>query len=107
MTTDDYAGAPVAAGEGLLQMPGFWAAYLQVAGGQWGDEDGLTTAEWFGISPEELAEAEKALYGKTQWPAIRIPFSDGHAGRVTRVWRQGWGTGRRARLRRGTACGRE
>jgi hypothetical protein len=75
---DDYSGAPVVAGEGLLQMPGFWAAYFQVVEGQWGDEDELTTAEWFGVSQEELAEAYAALYGESQWPAIKIPFSDGH-----------------------------
>ena len=30
---DGYAGDPVVAGEGLLRMPGFWAAYLQAAAG--------------------------------------------------------------------------
>lgn len=45
MAIDDYySGAPVVAGEGLLRMPGFWAAYFQVAEEQWDDEDELTTA---------------------------------------------------------------
>jgi hypothetical protein len=71
-----YDDDPVVAGEALLRMPGFWAAYF----GWIKDPDARESspAKWFGVSEEETAVAYEALYDESAWPAIRIPFADGH-----------------------------
>ncbi|MGW2746444.1 hypothetical protein [Streptomyces sp. NPDC001450] len=76
MVIDGYEG-PVVAGEALLDLPGFWAAYLMyVCGGD--EEHGDPSPEWFGADPADVDAAFEALSDEERWPAFRVPFGDGH-----------------------------
>ena len=82
---DGYDDYPVVAGEALLEMSGFWAAYFAWIEESESDEDSdaddageFTPAEWFGVSEAEFDEAYAALYDEPEWPVFRIPFPDGH-----------------------------
>ncbi|WP_229869333.1 hypothetical protein [Streptomyces inusitatus] len=75
MLIDGFEKAPLVAGEELLVLPGFWAAYLL-----WlcrtGEED--PEPEWFGADEADTDAAYEALNDEGRWPVFRIPFSDGH-----------------------------
>lgn len=77
MLIEGYEDDPLVAGEDLLSLPGFWAAYLM-----WmcesDDEDGEPQPEWFGATGADVAAAYEALTDDERWPVIRVPFAEGH-----------------------------
>lgn len=77
MLIDGYDEDPLVAGEPLLALPGFWAAYLlwlcEV------DEDvEEAEADWFGVTDADVDAAYEALTAEDRWPTFRIPFDGGH-----------------------------
>ncbi|MEV5972240.1 hypothetical protein [Streptomyces sp. NPDC051921] len=75
MLIEGYEDAPVAAGEGLLELPGFWAAYLMWLSQT---EDYDPVPEWFGVDGADADAACEALCDEARWPVFRIPFAGGH-----------------------------
>ncbi|MCX4462215.1 hypothetical protein OOK58_57990 [Streptomyces sp. NBC_01728] len=75
MLIDGFENDPLVAGEGLLALPGFWAAYLL-----WlcQTEENDPEPEWFGVDAADTDAAYEALTDNEQWPVIRIPFGGGH-----------------------------
>ncbi|MER6738332.1 hypothetical protein [Streptomyces puniciscabiei] len=76
MLIDGFEDDPLVAGEGLLALPGFWAAYLL-----WlcQTEENDPEPAWFGVDAVDADAAYEVLTDEEQWPVIRIPFGDGHA----------------------------
>ncbi|MFI1363499.1 hypothetical protein [Streptomyces griseochromogenes] len=76
MVIDGYEG-PLVAGEGLLDLPGFWAAcLLELCGGD--EERGAPGPGWFGADRCDVDAALEALSDEERWPAFCVPFADGH-----------------------------
>lgn len=76
---DGYEDAPLVAGEELLSLPGFWAAYLM-----WlcETEEGEPAPAWFGVDEADADAAYEALTDAERWPVFQIPFGEGHTGVV-------------------------
>ncbi|WP_406112868.1 hypothetical protein [Kitasatospora purpeofusca] len=67
---------PTTAGEHLLALPGFWAAYLLwLAKG----EDFDPEAALFGADGADADAACERLSDPTAWPVLRLPILHGHA----------------------------
>lgn len=79
MLIQGFENAPLVAGEELLELPGFWAAYLM-----WLSEtqEYDPVPEWFGVDGADAAEAWEALSDEDRWPVFRIPFAGGHTASV-------------------------
>ncbi|MGW6394693.1 hypothetical protein ACWFR1_30240 [Streptomyces sp. NPDC055103] len=77
MLIEGFENAPVVAGEELLAMPGFWAAYLMWLSRT--EEDDDTTPEWFGVDGADADAAWEALSDEDRWPVFRIPFAGRHS----------------------------
>ncbi|MFH9552758.1 hypothetical protein [Streptomyces sp. NPDC017435] len=79
MLIQGFENAPLVAGEELLELPGFWAAYLM-----WLSEtqEYDPVPEWFGVDGADAAEAWQALSHEDRWPVFRIPFAGGHTALV-------------------------
>ncbi|MFJ3640302.1 hypothetical protein ACIPRD_11175 [Streptomyces sp. NPDC090108] len=77
MVIDGYDDDCVVAGEELLGLPGFWAAYLLMLCRR-DEERGEPSPEWFGADAADVDAASDALSDAGRWPALRIPFADGH-----------------------------
>ncbi|GAB7029599.1 hypothetical protein AB0G35_25715 [Streptomyces sp. NPDC021749] len=75
MLINGFEDAPVVAGEELLGLPGFWAAYLMWLS-QTEDDDPVP--EWFGVDGADADAACEALADEDRWPVFRIPFAGGH-----------------------------
>ncbi|MFB9606817.1 hypothetical protein ACFFTQ_28060 [Streptomyces roseofulvus] len=73
---DRYEDVPLVAAEGLLALPGFWAAYLLWMC-QTEEED--PEPQWFGADAADADAAYEALTDEERWPVLRIPFGDGHS----------------------------
>ncbi|WP_405716952.1 hypothetical protein [Streptomyces sp. NBC_00046] len=75
MLIDGFENDPLAAGEGLLSLPGFWPAYLL-----WlcQTEDNEPEPAWFGADEADTDAAYEALTDEDRWPVFRIPFGGGH-----------------------------
>ncbi|MEU5275132.1 hypothetical protein AB0G87_01790 [Streptomyces asoensis] len=75
MLIHGFENAPLAVGERLLELPGFWAAHLM-----WLSEtrEYDSVPEWFGVDGADVAEAWEALSDEDRWPVFRIPFAGGH-----------------------------
>ncbi|WP_405914755.1 hypothetical protein [Streptomyces sp. NBC_00728] len=75
MLIDGYEDAPLVAGEELLSLPGFWAAYLM-----WlcETEEDEPDPAWFGVDGADADAAYEALAEAERWPVFRIPFGEGH-----------------------------
>ncbi|WP_051833109.1 hypothetical protein [Streptomyces katrae] len=73
MLIEGFENASVVAGEELLALPGFWAAYLMWLSQT--EEDDDTTPGWFGVDGADADAAWEALNGEDQWPVFRIPFA--------------------------------
>ncbi|WP_256123069.1 hypothetical protein [Streptomyces sp. LUP47B] len=76
MLIDGYDDAPLVAGEELLSLPGYWAAYLM-----WlcETEDDEPDPAWFGADEADADAAYEGLANQERWPVFRIPFSEGHS----------------------------
>jgi hypothetical protein len=72
-----YDEGPVVAGEELMALPGFWAAYLM-----WmcesDNEDDIPLPELFGVDGADAAAAAEVLMAEDAWPAFRVPFAEEH-----------------------------
>lgn len=72
-----YENDPLVAGEGLLERPGFWAAYLL-----WmcetDDVDAEAAVEWFGADRADVDATYEELSDPAAWPVLRVPFGGGH-----------------------------
>ncbi|MGW7369754.1 hypothetical protein ACWGI8_41620 [Streptomyces sp. NPDC054841] len=79
MRIEGFENAPVAAGEELLAVPGFWAAYLMWLSQT---EEYDAVPEWFGVDGADADAACDALGNEDHWPVFRIPFADGHTALV-------------------------
>lgn len=79
MLIDGRADDPLVAGEDLLALPGFWAAYLL-----WmcQTEEDEADPGWFGVDEADTDAAYDALNDEQRWPVFRIPFADGHTAAV-------------------------
>ncbi|MFD9006465.1 hypothetical protein ACFV0T_36910 [Streptomyces sp. NPDC059582] len=79
MLIKGFEKAPLVAGEGLLALPGFWAACLM-----WLSETEEYDAvpSWFGVDGADADAALEALSDEDQWPVFRIPFAGGHTAMV-------------------------
>ncbi|AWW43022.1 hypothetical protein [Streptomyces cadmiisoli] len=75
MLIKGFENAPVVAGEELLALPGFWAAYLMWLS-QTDEYDPIP--EWFGVDGADADAACDALADEDRWPVFRIPFAGGH-----------------------------
>ncbi|MEU6339820.1 hypothetical protein ABZ883_02520 [Streptomyces sp. NPDC046977] len=75
MLIDGFEDAPLVAGEELLSLPGFWAAYLM-----WlcETEEDEPDPAWFGVDEADVDAAYEALADAERWPVFRIPFGEGH-----------------------------
>ncbi|MEU8659837.1 hypothetical protein [Actinoplanes philippinensis] len=73
MLINGYEENPIVAGEDLVTLPGFWAAYSA-----WIREQDVPLHERFGVDGTDVDAADEALMNEEAWPAFRIPFSDGH-----------------------------
>jgi hypothetical protein len=71
---EGFEKAPVVAGEELLALPGFWAAYLMWLSQT---EEYDPVPEWFGVDGADADAAWDALGDEDRWPVFRIPFA-GH-----------------------------
>ncbi|MFE5913897.1 hypothetical protein ACFQ6B_33095 [Streptomyces wedmorensis] len=79
MLISGFEGAPVVVGEDLLELPGFWAAYLMWLS-QTEDYDPIP--EWFEVDGADADAACEALGSEDRWPVFRIPFAEGHTALV-------------------------
>jgi len=72
---DGFEDAPLVAGEELLSLPGFWAAYLM-----WlcETEEDEPDPAWFGVDEADVDAAYEALADAERWPVFRIPFGEDH-----------------------------
>ncbi|MGW8951335.1 hypothetical protein [Streptomyces sp. NPDC055709] len=75
MLIEGFEDAPLVAGEELLALPGFWAAYLMWLS-QTEEYDPVPT--WFGVDGADADVACDALSDEDRWPVFRIPFAGGH-----------------------------
>ncbi|WP_406260076.1 hypothetical protein OH779_01885 [Actinacidiphila glaucinigra] len=75
MLIEGFAKAPVVAGEELLALPGFWAAYLLWLSQT---EEYDPSLSWFDIDGADADAAYEALSDENRWPVFRIPFAEGH-----------------------------
>lgn len=75
MLIDRFENAPVVAGEELVAIPGFWAAYLMWLSRT--EEDDDATPEWFGVDGADADAAWEAMGDEDRWPVFRIPFAGG------------------------------
>ncbi|MFF3943481.1 hypothetical protein ACFYYN_01515 [Streptomyces sp. NPDC001902] len=75
MLIDGFEDAPLVAGEELLSLPGFWAAYLM-----WlcETEEDEPDPAWFGVDEADVDAAYEALADAERWPVFRIPFGEDH-----------------------------
>ncbi|MCX4436218.1 MULTISPECIES: hypothetical protein [Streptomyces] len=79
MLIEGFENAPVVAGEELLTLPGFWAAYLMWLSET---EEYDPVPEWFGVDGADADAAFDVLHDEDQWPVFRIPFAGGHTAMV-------------------------
>ncbi|MFI6730836.1 hypothetical protein NRF20_43280 [Streptomyces sp. R-74717] len=79
MLIDGFENDPLVAGENLLDLPGFWAAYLL-----WlcQTEEDDPDPGWFGADEADTDAAYEALTDEERWPAFPIPFGGGHTALV-------------------------
>ncbi|MFB7287897.1 hypothetical protein [Actinacidiphila glaucinigra] len=82
MLIEGFEKAPVVAGEELLALPGFWAAYLLWLSQT---EDYDPDLSYFDIDGADADAAYEALSDVDRWPAFRIPFAGGHTAIVLGV----------------------
>ncbi|MFD8549578.1 hypothetical protein [Streptomyces sp. NPDC059649] len=75
MLIPGFENAPLVAGEELLALPGFWAAYLMWLSAT-AEYDPVP--EWFGVDGADADAAYEALVDEDRWPVFRIPFAGGH-----------------------------
>ncbi|WP_331740877.1 hypothetical protein [Streptomyces sp. NBC_01006] len=75
MLIKGFENAPLVAGEELLALPGFWAAYLMWLSQT---EEHDASLYPFGVDGADADAACDALGDEDHWPVIRIPFDDGH-----------------------------
>ncbi|MEY9934826.1 hypothetical protein ABH926_009497 [Catenulispora sp. GP43] len=69
---------PVVLGDELLELPGFWAAYLLWLCGTQDDVD-VPRPALFGADEADCDAAYERLHSFERWPLFRIPFADGHS----------------------------
>ncbi|MEV8535826.1 hypothetical protein [Streptomyces sp. NPDC051211] len=79
MLIKGFENAPIVAGEELLALPGFWAAYLMWLSQT---EEHDASLYPFGIDGADADAACDALGDEDHWPVFRIPFDDGHTALV-------------------------
>ncbi|MFF7213774.1 hypothetical protein ACFZAU_25085 [Streptomyces sp. NPDC008238] len=82
MLIDGFEKAPVVAGEELLALPGFWAAYLLWLSQT---EDYDPELSYFNVDGADADAAYDALNDEDRWPVFRIPFTGGHTATVLGV----------------------
>ncbi|MER6979794.1 hypothetical protein [Streptomyces carpinensis] len=75
MLTNGFEDAPLVAGQELLALPGFWAAYLMWLSQT---EEYDPVPEWFGVDGADADAAWDALSDENRWPVFQIPFAGGH-----------------------------
>ncbi|MEU3559343.1 hypothetical protein [Kitasatospora sp. NPDC006786] len=75
MLIPGHENDPLAAGEDLLHLPGFWAAYLLwlAEGDDFEPEPAL-----FGVDGADADAAYERLSNPAAWPVIRLPMQQGH-----------------------------
>ncbi|MFC9792983.1 hypothetical protein [Streptomyces sp. NPDC057695] len=66
--TEGFEDAPVVAGEELLTLPGFWAAYLMWLSRT---EDYDPVPDWFGVDGADADAACEAFADDGHWPVFR------------------------------------
>lgn len=76
---EGFEDAPVVVGEGLLELPGFWAAYLMWLSQT---EEYDPVPQWFGVDGADADAAYEAIIDEDRWPVFRIPFAGGHTALV-------------------------
>lgn len=79
MLIQGFENAPIVAGEELLALPGFWAAYLMWLSQT---EEHDASLYPFGVDGADADAACDALGDEEHWPVFRIPFDDGHTALV-------------------------
>ncbi|MEW5356266.1 hypothetical protein E0E62_28205 [Streptomyces sp. 16-176A] len=75
LLVDGFEEAPLVAGEELLALPGFWAAYLMWLSRT---EEYDPVPAWFGVDGADADAACDALTDEDRWPVFRVPFGGGH-----------------------------
>ncbi|MFE4973341.1 hypothetical protein ACFRAR_14650 [Kitasatospora sp. NPDC056651] len=76
MLIPGYENEPLATGEELVHLPGFWAAYLLwLAEG----EDLDPEPALFGADPADVDAAYERLSDPATWPVVRLPLRHGHS----------------------------
>ncbi|MFJ3504897.1 MULTISPECIES: hypothetical protein [unclassified Streptomyces] len=76
MLIEGYDDGPLAAGEPLLDRPGFWSNHLPVLCGD-GTCAERPVPEWFGEDGADADALSELLFDSERWPVFRVPSETG------------------------------